>query len=431
MNLQNNPRQFFFNWIDKVTGGKKSNQYKDVKFLIEAGNTQEAILKKQNYLVKLLIHAASTTIFYKPYEKAKSITDFPVVNKNIIKTNFSQFESALYKSQKKLEVKTSGSTGSPFSTFQNKEKILRNTADNLYFANKAGYSIGNKLYYFRMWRAFEQKGLLSRLAQNVIPIDVFNLNDGFFKNFLMEISKNKSPMSWIGYASAFDKLCKYLDTNNYTPITCNLQSVIAISEILPQQTKISLKKYFGVDTVSRYSNIENGIIAQQFPNTPYFVINTASYHIEILHLNSNNPVKNGEKGRIVVTDLFNYCVPMIRYDTGDIGCMEIINGNPVLSQIEGRKTDTIFNTKGEIITNGIAYIINNYHELKQCQLIQKDVKNYLFKINIEGHFANEKTFKSDFKSYLGNDAIIDIEYVDEIPLLASGKRRVLVNEMKF
>src|SRR5690606_40892409 len=58
---------------------------------------------------------------------------------------------------------------------------------------------------------------------------------------------------------------------------------------------------------------------------------------------------------------------LIRYDTGDIGIMDIVDGSPVLTQVEGRKIDAVTNTKGEIISNNIMLLLNNYHELNQCQ----------------------------------------------------------------
>jgi phenylacetate-CoA ligase len=326
-------------------------------------------------------------------------------------------------------VATSGSTGTPFKVVQDSNKVSRNAADNLYFSQLAGYTLGNKLYYFRMWNAFEKKGLLSRWALNMVPVDVFDLTDDYLKTFFEKLRLNKTKKSWLGYASTFETLCKYLDKTNATPIKCNLKSVIAISESLTPYTKETLKKYFNVNTVSRYSNVENGIIAQQLTNTSYFLINTASYVVEILDFNSNKPLDYGKTGRIVVTDLYNYAMPLIRYDTGDVGAIELINNQLVLTSVEGRKIDAITNTKGEIIANNILLLLNKYHELNQCQLIQKADKQYLFKINIDGPFKNEAGFIAEFKTHLGHDATIDIAYVNEIPMLASGKRRVMVNEI--
>jgi len=425
----NRIRLAVFYLLDTLTGSKKKANYTDIKNIIENSNILEIKKKKERYLLDILQHATKTTLYYKNVTNCKALNSFPVINKNIIKSKFNEFESITYKTKKKWSAKTSGSTGTPFKTYKDASKIQRNIADNLYFSDQAGYTLGNKLYYFRMWDAFGKNSFLTNWLKNIIPIDVFEFNNAFLAKFLSNLKYSKEPKSWIGYASTFEQISKYLDKTNAEPINCNLKSVIAISESLNDYTKESLKKHFGVNTVSRYSNIENGIIAQQFKNTDYFVINTASYHVELLELESDTPVKNGKKGRIIVTDLFNYCVPMIRYDTGDIGIMDEINGKLVLSKVYGRKIDTIMNTSGEIISNNIMLLVNKYHELNQCQLIQKEKNKYLFKINITGEFNDELKFIMEFKSHLGSDAIIEIEYVDEIPLLASGKRRVMVNEM--
>ena len=70
---------------------------------------------------------------------------------------------------------------------------------------------------------------------------------------------------------------------------------------------------------ARYSNIENGIIAQQNQNKDDYLINSASYHIDIYSLQNDSLLKHGELGRIVVTDFFNKGMPLIKYDTGDVG----------------------------------------------------------------------------------------------------------------
>ena len=56
--------------------------------------------------------------------------------------------------------------------------------------------------------------------------------------------------------------------------------------------------------------------------------------------------------------------------------------------------------------------------------------NTLFNVNIDSKFTREIEFMTYYKSYLGNDANISIDYVKEIPLLNSGKRRVIINLLK-
>lgn len=68
-----------------------------------------------------------------------------------------------------------------------------------------------------------------------------------------------------------------------------------------------------------------------------------------------------------------------------------------------------------------------YTEIEQYQLVQYGPKNYLFKINISKPFSRKDQLEQEFIKYLGADADFKIEFVDEIPLLASGKRKKIVN----
>ncbi len=424
-------RNKMFWWIDRIKGGKKRNHYDDIKFINENPTSSEAIDLKKKRLQNILNHVVRSTLHYRELQNFDSIQDFPVVNKNIIRDNFERFQSELYKDKPKFTVSTSGSTGTPFKVHQNIDKRIRNMADTIYFSEKAGFTIGNRLTYFRMWNAFEKKGFITQMLQNIVPVDVFEMKEkNLIDGIVRDLSKSKSTNSWLGYASAYEEICKHLDRKKSSSISCNLKSVIAMSERLNDYTKESIYKYFSAEVVSRYSNVENGILAQQpLGNKRHFEINEASYFIEILEVDSNRRVEDGKSGRIVITDLFNYSVPMIRYDTGDIGVKDTLGSKNILKEVNGRKIDQIYNTKGEIISINLVLLVNNYPELKQCQLIQKAAGIYHFKLNADQKFEREYEFINEFKEYLGEDAQITIEYVDEIPLLASGKRRVMVNEM--
>lgn len=139
-------------------------------------------------------------------------------------------------------------------------------------------------------------------------------------------------------------------------------------------------------------------------------------------------VPNGQLGRIVVTDLFNYAMPMIRYDTGDLGVLVQKDNKTYLSEVQGRKLDALYDTEGQIVSSYIMYKnMWQYPEINQYQLIQTHQKKYLFKVNAPKGFEKEIQLIEEFKSFLGQDADFEVVYVDEIPLLDSGKRRKTVN----
>ncbi len=72
----------------------------------------------------------------------------------------------------------------------------------------------------------------------------------------------------------------------------------------------------------------------------------------------------------------------------------------------------------------------NYPEIEQYQFVQVSKEEYVFKISMKGKFKREDELITEFKSYVGLDADFKVEYVDEIPLLNSGKRKKVMNISK-
>ncbi len=420
-------------WIyDAIKGGNIKKNFDDIQDGFGFSSFESLQKKNAPLLNELLSKAVDTTEFYAEYIGFKDLSDFPVVNKIIIKDNFDKINMKYGRESDVVSVSTSGSTGTPFKIYQSKGKKIRNTADTLFFAKTAGFNVGEKLLYLRLWAAYYKKTEIIAKLQNIEQIDVEDLTDEYIASLLMKLQNDKTPKGWLGYPSAYEKICTYLDKTNSSPIECNINSIIAMSEPLATEVKKKMEYYFGNPVVSRYSNVENGILAQQMPNEEDFTINWASYHVELLDIEKDVPVKNGEPGRIVITDLYNIATPMIRYDTGDVGVFTETGNDsksPKFKVIQGRITDVLRNTRGEIVNPFVVY--NNlyrYPELRQFQLVQKTNRNYVFKINNNGKkYDREEEMILFFKPFLGEDAEISIEYVEEIPLLKSGKRKIIVN----
>src|SRR5690606_19023674 len=103
---------------------------------------------------------------------------------------------------------------------------------------------------------------------------------------------------------------------------------------------------------------------------------------------------------------------------------------PVLKEIYGKQRDVIFNTKGEPVSPVIMSIYMwKVKGVKQWQFIQETENEYCLKLNGEPDNAIKEVL-SELKTVLGEDAIIGIQYVNEIPVLASNKRRNTVCNLK-
>ncbi|MBB5144964.1 phenylacetate-CoA ligase [Cerasibacillus quisquiliarum] len=410
--------------------------YEIDKYYNMDSNSSEMHNYHEKTLNKLISHAVKTTKFYSGYKNAHELYDLPVVDKNVIRSKQDSFLSSMFSKKNLIQMSTSGSTGTPFTSFQNKEKKKRVNAETIFFNGKAGYKVGNNFIYLRSLNIKNKKSKLKQWIQNEKLIDVNNLDDQEIQSLLSQIKdySKKESATMLSYASTYDALADYFQRKGIESIKdCKIHGIISTSEILYNSTRKQMMKVFGCDCLSRYANMENGILGQDtvlFPNS--FILNEANYYIEILEFDSNEPVKDGELGRIVVTDLYNYAMPMIRYDTGDVGTFKLmnINGNnkKVISNFNGRKIDMIFDVNGNHISpHKISVAFWDIPGLKQFQFIQENAGKYRVLLIVDNYFG-DTDLKNKLHRILGKEAIINFNKVQEIPTLNSGKRKYIINK---
>ena len=434
--IQNKLRNKLY-WFSEILKGNKVGSYlKEINFLLNNPESNQSKNIQEKNLNAVLKHAVNTTPFYNKYKENTSIFDFPVIKKTVIQNNFEDFQSYPFKNKNNFKVSTSGSTGVPFFLYQDKNKRSRNKADLIHFFKRSNFEVGNRLFNLAIWKKLNRKSDFACWAQNITQFDISKLTDKRIAKLLELIKQdNNSSKSIMGYVSALETVIQYVEKNKLNLEGFNLKSIITFSEHLSSTTKAKLKSIFKTEVFSRYSSEEIGIVAHQTINSPdTFIVNHASYYIEVLDLNSDTPVKPGEYGRIIVTDLFNFAMPIIRYDTGDVAKLKILNNGVIaFEEIQGRKLDLLYDTQDNIISSHLFYtkVYKYYKLIKQYQFIQHGKKDYEVKLNLqEDSFLFEKELIESIKNDFGNDANIRITYVDEIPTLASGKRRKVINNYK-
>lgn len=424
-----NIRETFFWLLDFISGGLIKKNFDEIKYVFENNNRESNEIIGRN-LKNILSHAVQNVQFYKHFE-SDSLNSFPVLNKQIVRENQTSLISKDVKINTLHKVTTSGSTGAPFTVYFGKRKMKRQNADNIFFSQLGGYHLGEKLFYSRVWNSVNHKSLLQRFFQNIVMVDSSKLNIEATKELLHQIYESNRNIHLLAFSSTYEIIAKHIKENQLAPYKKGkVKSIIAMSESLTSHAKEILRNHFGVDVVMRYSNMENGFIAQEVIGQPdCYKINKASFYVEILNINNDSPVSEGEVGRIVVTDLFNYEMPLIRYDTGDLGKLGWMDGELILQSIEGRRVDYITDTKGNILS---PHVITNsmwfFSSISQFQFIQKRIGFYKIIINTKAKFHEEENLIKMLCQYLGDDADIEVEYVDEIPLLQSGKRKKIINE---
>lgn len=384
---------------------------------------------------KLLSHAKATVPFYRD-QKDTVLEHWPVVNKNVLRSNGDDAISSKFSKDNLIAMTTSGSTGTPFTSWQDAMKKKHVNAETLYYNGKIGFSIGRRIIYLRSIVSEVSKSSMQQFAQNIYLLDCNDLSDEGIREklkFIVNYSKGCGAML-MGYASTFTAFQKYFDKYGYDEVAgAQIYGIASGSEMLYDATRETLEKVFHCQCVSRYANEENGFLGQDDEENNVFFMNRADYYVEVLKMDSDEPAEVGEIGRLVVTDFYNYAMPMIRYDTGDVGAVVMRKHNGVereaIGSFGGRKVDMVSDCKGNPVSPfSITNMMWRYQSIKQFQFIQKIDGHYTLILNADRNNVDEEDLLNNYRRIFGDDSVFEIEYCDDIPVMASGKKRYIVNE---
>ncbi|OZU88234.1 hypothetical protein CIL03_11305 [Virgibacillus indicus] len=373
----------------------------------------------------LLNHAINTTDFYKSYSKYKKIEDCPVIQKKVIKENYDEFLSGKYNKDELIPMTTSGSYGTPFTFYLTKQKKEMQHAEVTFFSRWANFDIGVKHGYV----ASKIKSKKDQFIQNQLSIAPFIISEKWLSDEMQRIISKKVKVL-IGYPSAIGAIAKYFIANNKF---YELDGVITISEVLTDDVRESVRKAFGVNALSRYSTEELGVLSIECEKENKHHLNNINYIIELLDENDKT-VKPGETGRVIVTDLYSYAMPLIRYDTGDLailgkGYCSCGLKTPYLETLSGRKLEEIYSTDGTVIASmALSGQMRDIEKVTNFQLIQLGEKDYQINLVTMKDFSSEKEIVNRYKSLLGQDANIRFSYMEDIPPLKSGKRPYILQK---
>ena len=104
-----------------------------------------------------------------------------------------------------------------------------------------------------------------------------------------------------------------IDTNR----NLRIEHIISMSErVTPKQRRLA-ESVFGAKIIDRYSCEETGMLALQCPHENHLHVLSANNLVEIVN-SEGKPCETGEIGRVLVTNLYSYAMPIMRYELGDL-----------------------------------------------------------------------------------------------------------------
>lgn len=427
-------RRKAYNALDALKGGRMNKLIKVNMLEIVLGTT-EAYRKRR--LKAIMDYARANCEFYAG--AGGELSDFPVMQKMDYNANRDAVTSRVYKDRlSELAVlSTSGSTGVPFTVPADPLKMEHIFSNMLAVYGLNGFRFGMKRGEFRAW--IEGKNTISKwksFKNNLKMYDISNMGDDALKEICRRLEKEKIQVI-VAYSSALTALADYMLKNGISPAKWSVEMIYSMGEAMPDATAEKLEKLFGFGPVRSYGNNENGFIAIALKDSKEYAVDLYNYYIEILKLDSDEPAEAGELGRIVVTDYYNRAFPMIRYDTGDTGkYVEKTDEDGrvfgTFTEIYGRRGSILYNTKGEPLSMHVFMnvLLKREGVVHQAQCIQWGEKEYEVLANYEETKITPEEVADIYRPYLGDDAEIRVKHVDEVPVQASGKRLVCVNNWK-
>jgi len=423
------PRKVAFFALDAARGGRVRRHLRDLdRQFADRDQMRDASAQRLDALLK---HAAATTDFYSG-RRGRELEDFPVVTKDVLKRGYGAFLSRSIDCGDLVEVTTSGSYGTPFTYLLSPEKKARQTAEVIFFGRWSGYDIGVRHAYIRVTRT---KRPLTLFLQNEVLMDPSSLSEAWLAQQRAHLRRSGVRVI-IGYPSGVGALAAYCRDQGDAPADFRLRGVITTAEPLLPEVRRATQETFGCRVLSRYSTEELGVLANERADLQMHCVNAASYHVEVLRREADEPAAPGEMGRVVVTDLFSHAFPLIRYDTGDLAVLSDEQterlGVPVLERLEGRAVEEIRSTNGNRVSpfaiNGVMRDVEN---VLQFQFVERGASDYLMRLVVHNGFAAEAGIRERLGAILGEGAHLEIERVEEIPALPSGKRPYILSERGY
>lgn len=205
-------------------------------------------------------------------------------------------------------------------------------------------------------------------------------------------------------------------------------------EMLSPVVRSMIEEAFACELYDRYGLEEIGVVGLECAQHDGFHLNSESLIVEIVD-DAGHTMPVGERGRIVVTDLFNYAMPFIRYDTGDQGYMSLERCACGLRLpriwITGRYSTYLTFPSRKIhhleFDGAMDSFMNDIYQYQIIKLSDTNLKVRVVAGTTYDEFA-EHTIQKNIRELVGESVAVEVEKVVKIDPTPSGKCRIVVDE---
>ena len=401
-------------------------------------------------LKALLKHAYENVPYYKEIferlglqpkdiENFEDFRKFPLLTKQDIRNNQEKLTANNYSKKKVFNTATGGSTGVPLQLKldHNNYEWRQAAAKRVY--GWAGCKDGEKTVF--IWGG--SVGKVSRIKKLKHSIDEWLKRHKIYNTFyftkdvmtkcIKEINCYK-PKFIIGYTMPLYNFAKFIKEND-RKVWSPHSIIVAAEKLFSYQRKL-IEEIFGCPVFETYGCREVTSIAGECEEHNGMHINMENIYLEVIK--DDKPAEAGEPGEMLITDLTNYCMPLIGYKNEDLGGIsnrscKCGRGLKLLERIEGRLLDTVKTIDGKIVPGEFfPHLMKEFEEIDKFQIVQESLDKLVIKIVKKKNFSNNRLeyIKREVSKVMGNKITTEFNFVNELPLTPSGKFRVVVSQIE-
>jgi phenylacetate-CoA ligase len=416
--------------------------YYTLKMMVNQWKSPKDIQKLKEKRLRFIVdHAYRHTEFYHTKFKnagvhpsdictVKDLKKIPVTTKDEIIENREAVIAKGYSEKNTHVVNTSGSTGRMLYILQDIRAVEANEAAVTRAYNAMGARIfRDKIAYIRHMSVESVDQFLGPIANFIAENVSKNLWIPAHTDTDTIIAKVKeyNPTVLTGYPSSLYVVAKRMKEEG---ITLRPRFLMSGGELLTEETRTFLQDVFQCDMYNFYGAYELMVVAWECKKH--------GMHMDDMNilefLQDGTPVAPGEPGEVVGTNLWYMAMPFIRYNVGDIASAsddvcECGRGLPVMDVMEGRKDDFLVLPSGQLVgPRAVKPIVMTFPEVDKLQIIQEK-KDFIRVLIVEKEEFNRKDqLKQKLQHVLKEDVTVEIEIVDDIPLV-SGKLRAVISKV--
>jgi phenylacetate-CoA ligase len=442
-------RYILFPFYESILRGRKTLSYLKSAELVLTMRKEDVDELQWKKLKKLLEHAYQNVPYYRetwdslglPPEKINSIKDFeklPILTKDIVNKEYDNLIASNYRGHSKTK-STGGSTGQPFSYEYTYESHKKREAIAMRGYSMAGAGLGVKTWQLwgqdlvhpgwfksmknRMFHRFYNRKMANSFAMNVNNLQSY-----------VDDYDRYQPSAIVSYTSPLVQLAEYILDNKL--LVHRPDTILTGAEPLYEFQRELIEKAFNAKVHNTYGCREVMLIASECGEQSGLYINSDHLVVEVTDSNEEPVVE--KVGKIIISDLSNYAMPLIRYENGDQAILAKETQNkllpfPILKSIEGRKLDVIKTPDGRLLPGEFfPHLLKDFEGIRKFQIIQNklDELNIAIVKNESFGKSEEESLLNIIQKHVGREVTIVMSYPDEIALTPSGKFRVTISELK-